>query len=176
MRLVPKKRPAALVGVAERLAAAAAAAGRPPARVVVCGDGPARAGVERLARRRGVADVIEFVGWRPREWLRALYAGADCFVLPTEREAFGISALEARAAGLPVVARRGTGVEDFVEHGREGLLAGSDDELAEAAARLAVDGALRARIAERCRVPPTAFDWPAVIALHEAAYAEAARA
>jgi glycosyltransferase involved in cell wall biosynthesis len=174
MRLAPKKCPLVLVDVAERLAATAAARGTPAPRLVVAGDGPSRVPLERLARRRGVADVVHTLGWQPRERLRALYAGADCFVLPTAHEAFGIAALEARAAGLPVVARRGTGVEDFVRDGRDGLLAGSDAEVAAAVARLAADDELRGCVAAHSRaVAPVAFDWRAVLARHEAAYAEA---
>jgi glycosyltransferase involved in cell wall biosynthesis len=175
MRLAPKKCPEVLVDVAERLAAAAAARGTPAPRVVVAGDGSARARVERLARRRGVADVMEFLGWVPRERLRALYADADCFVLPTVHEAFGIAALEARAAALPVVARRGTGVEDFVRDGHDGVLAASREEVAAAVARVMSDDGLRAGLAARSRAaPPAAFDWERVIARHEAAYADAA--
>ena len=174
MRLTPKKRPLALVDVAERLAAAAAARGTPAPRLLVAGDGPSRPALERLARRRGVGEVVRVLGWLPRERLRALHAEADVFVLPTAREAFGIAALEARAAGVPVVARRGTGVEDFVRDGRDGLLAGSDAELAAAVARLVADDALRGRLRAHARAtPPSAFDWRAVIARHEAAYAEA---
>jgi glycosyltransferase involved in cell wall biosynthesis len=123
-----------------------------------------------------VADVVELPGWLPRERLRALHAAADCFVLPTEHESFGIAALEARAAGVPVVARRGTGVEDFVRDGRDGLLAGSDAEVAAAVARVAADEALRASLRAHSRAePPVAFDWGRVVARHEAAYREALR-
>src|SRR5690606_17017864 len=51
------------------------------------------------------------------------------FVLPAVLESFGIAALQARAAGLPVVARREGGVGGFVRHGHDGLLAGSDQEM-----------------------------------------------
>jgi glycosyltransferase involved in cell wall biosynthesis len=171
MRLSPKKCPLVLVDVAERLVATAAARGTPPPRLVVAGDGPSRAALERRARRRGVDDVMELLGWQPRERLRALYADADCFVLPTAHEAFGIAALEARAAGVPVVARRGTGVEDFVHDGRDGLLAATEADVAAAVARLVSDDELRGCVAAHSRaVAPVPFDWRAVIARHEAAY------
>jgi glycosyltransferase involved in cell wall biosynthesis len=74
-----------------------------------------------------------------RDDLRAVYAGADVFLAPAELEAFGIAALEARTAGLVVVARRGTGIEEFVTDGRDGFLVADDDAMADAIVSLARD-------------------------------------
>jgi glycosyltransferase involved in cell wall biosynthesis len=170
MRFAAKKRPLALVDV---LAAARAAAG-PGARVrmVAAGDGPLRAALARAAAARGVGDALALPGWLPRPALRALYHDADAFVLPTVGESFGIAALEARAAGLPVLGRSGTGLAEFVRDGGDGVLAPDDAALAAAAARLAVDGAWRRALRGASAAgPPWAFDWGAVVARHEAAYA-----
>ena len=155
MRLVSRKRPVATLGGAPR---------RP-------GDPRPRRAAARDDRRRGAAAARSWSatcgpgGWTgsscpgrvDREGLRPLHQSADAYLTTARLEAFGIAALEARAAGLPVVAPRGTGVDDFVADGVEGLLAESDVLLAGALAHLAGDPALRARIrAHNLAVPPTA--------------------
>ena len=139
----------------------------------IVGDGPERAKLERLARKLGVQDQVFFFGFRTREQIRDLFADADVFVLPANREAFGIAALEARTAGLPVVAMAETGVSDFIHDGREGLLATSDTHLVEQLARISRDAELREQISEhnRDRLPP--LGWQGVIARHVRLYREA---
>jgi len=171
MRLAVRKRGRALLdvlpGVLRRL---------PPdvrLKVRIAGDGPARAALERRARSLGLREVVEFLGTIDRENIRDLLAGSDFFVLPTELEAFGIAALEARAAGLPVVAMRAGGVAGFVVHGENGLLAGDDHELGDHLARLASDRELRERIAANNRAAPVEFTWERSLAAHLQAYERA---
>ena len=99
--------------------------------------------------------------------------GRDVYLTAARLEAFGIAPLEARAAGVPVVAPRGTGVDDFVEDGVDGLLADSDVTLAAALARLAGDDALRARIRAHLLATPPAQDWSGVLAATLAEYRRA---
>lgn len=128
MRLYRRKRPEALVHIAARVRRELPGV---PFRWTVAGDGPERGRTEALARSMGVADLLHFPGFLPREEVQELLAEGDLFVLPAVLESFGIAALQARAAGLPVVARREGGVGSFIQHGRDGLLAGSDDEMAD---------------------------------------------
>ncbi|GJG85743.1 glycosyl transferase [Gemmatimonadetes bacterium T265] len=173
MRLVRKKRPLALVPVAAAMRAAAPAGVR--VRMLVAGEGAERARLERAARRAGLADVVSVLGWQSRAGLRALYRTADTFVLPTVRESFGIAALEARAAGLAVLARAGSGVADFVAPGVDGWLCASDAELAERAAAWVHDPAALARTrAASAADVPVAFGWDAVTDAHLDAYVAAA--
>src|SRR5206468_4260912 len=85
--------------------------------------------------------------------VKALLATSHFFVLPSKLEAFGIAALEARAAGLPVIAMREGGVGEFIGHGKEGLLAADDAQLADSILRLCVDELLRETRAEPNRTP-----------------------
>jgi glycosyltransferase involved in cell wall biosynthesis len=170
MRLNKKKRPATL------LRAFAELRRRVPDRTFwlrIVGDGPERSRLERLVAKLGLQDNVFFFGYRTREQIRDLFANADVFVMPAKLESFGLAALEARTAGLPVVAMAETGIADFIHEGREGLLATSDKHLVEQLARLSLDTDLRERLAElnRDRLPP--LGWQGVIARHVRLYREA---
>jgi len=174
MRLQVRKRPGALFDILDQAQRAAGSTVRITLDIV--GDGPERRAVERRARQAGIGRVRLF-GRLPREEIPRLFSDADAFVLPTRIESFGIAALEAMCAGLPVLARRGTGVEDFVQHGRNGLLGQSDRELGDAVVALARNDELRAGIAHinRESVPP--YSWGEVVTRTLALYdrAEALR-
>jgi glycosyltransferase involved in cell wall biosynthesis len=101
-------------------AAALLAPAFPDLEFSIVGDGPRRAALERLVRDQGLQQRVRFLGHR--EDVPALLAAADAFVLPSLSEAFPNSAIEAMAAGLPVVASATGGLLDLIEHGRTGLL------------------------------------------------------
>jgi glycosyltransferase involved in cell wall biosynthesis len=88
-------------------------------------------------------------------------------------ESFGIAALEARTAGVPVVAMACTGVREFVTDGVEGALVSGDDEMVAAITGLVTSPQRRAAIAlhNRTVAPPTT--WDDVLARCDAAYAAA---
>src|SRR5690606_2138260 len=83
-----------------------------------------------------------------------LLSCADLFLLPSENESFGLAALEAMAAGAPVVASAAGGLPEVVEHGVSGYLlpVGDVDGMADAGVRLLTDAALHARVAAAARV------------------------
>ncbi|HEX8951156.1 MAG TPA: glycosyltransferase, partial [Polyangia bacterium] len=135
------------------------------------GDGPLHGAVRAEAARLGVADRLELRGAVPRAEIPALLAGADLFALPSLNEAFGIVALEARAAGLPVVAMREGGAAELVEHGRQGLLAENDDDFAAHLGALVVDAALRRRMQAAAPERLERYAWPAIARRHESLYA-----
>ena len=110
-----------------------------------------------------MGDSVTLAGRVDRDQLKAIYRTADLFVAPAFLESFGIAALEARCAGLPVLAMRGTGITEFVADRREGLLADGDKGMAAALAEISRDAELRQEIAEhnRTTAPPTA--WPTVL-------------
>ena len=83
--------------------------GEVPLRATVAGTGPALSMMQRYLRRHAMADVVRLVGRLDRGGVRTLLASADLFVNPTVRESFGIATLEARTAGVPVLARAGNG-------------------------------------------------------------------
>jgi glycosyltransferase involved in cell wall biosynthesis len=171
MRLSRKKRPARLL----RAFAAATrfVGGEPPMRLVIAGDGPDRVALMRQALALGIGDRVELPGQLSRDALRQLYRDADAFVLPSERESFGIAALEARAAGLPVIAMLESGARDFVRQGVDGLLARDERDLGRAIGRLAMDAPFRGYVARHNASVPPPYDWAEVAALHERIYVAA---
>jgi glycosyltransferase involved in cell wall biosynthesis len=120
------------------------------------GDGPDRPAVERRAHELGVMRDTLFLGYQ--EEVAPYYAAFDAMILPSINEGTPVSAIEALAAGRPVVATRVGGVPDVVREGEDGFLVdpGDVDALAERLARLARDPELRERLgaAGRARVIP----------------------
>ncbi|MGV1009358.1 MAG: glycosyltransferase family 4 protein [Dermatophilaceae bacterium] len=173
MRLARRKRPVQLV---EAMARVRAAVPDVDVRLEILGEGPDRAKVERKVADLGAEGWVSLCGRVPRETLPARYAGADVYVSPSVLESFGIAALEARTAGLPVVSRLGSGVGEFVTDGVNGLLADTDDGLAEAMARLARDEPLRRKMTEHNLGTPPAQDWATVVQTAEREYERAVAA
>lgn len=103
-----------------------------PVQVGIVGDGPRRDDLQRMVDRLGLADWVTFLGGRPPAEIRDFLHGSDLFVAPSRQESFGIAALEARAAGLPVVGYRGSGLNEFIADGVEGVLVGDAEEMVEA--------------------------------------------
>lgn len=160
LRLAPRKRVPALLGILA--AARRSVPDSIPMTATIYGEGPLRSLLQRRLDHGGM-DWVALAGRVTRPELARAYAAADAFVSPARLEAFGLAALEARTAGLPVVAVAGSGVEDFVTEGVEGLLGRSDEELAAAVVRLARDPLLRERIREHNLAVEPAQCWPAVI-------------
>ena len=172
MRLSRKKRPATLLRAFA--SAARLAAGTPVMRLVLAGDGPDRIALVRYAQEIGIGERVEFRGQLDRVALRRLYGAAHAFVLPSELESFGLAALEARAAGLPVIAMLAGGTRDFIAQGIDGVLVRDERELANAMARIAMDAPFRAFVTRHNATVPPPYDWRDVSALHERVYAAAA--
>jgi len=117
----------------------------------IAGDGPLRPQLEQLAALRGIADRVQFLGWR--EDVPQLLATVDLLVCPSLREPLGNVVIEAWSAGLPVVATASDGPARLIEDGENGILVplpgepgGGVTKLACAIEKLCGDGALRARL------------------------------
>jgi len=146
----PIKRPLDLIEVLVRVRRSL------PARAVLVGDGPERDAVARRAHELGVGDAVCMLG--RRDDFCQLLRHADGFVLPSESEGFGVAALEAMAAGVPVFGYRVGGLPEVVTDGAGTLVPCCDvDALAAAvvagvgdrAVRDAMGRTARARAEER---------------------------
>ena len=112
-----------------------------PSVLVMVGDGPDRVEAQDEARLLGVEDDVSFLG--KLESVAPLLAGADVYLLPSQSESFGLSALEALASGVPVIASRVGGLPEVVRDGETGWLLpiGDVEAMAEAAIALLRDEA-----------------------------------
>jgi L-malate glycosyltransferase len=112
-----------------------------PSVLVMVGDGPDRVVAEAEAQRLGVQDDVQFLG--KIDAVAPLLAGADLFLLPSDRESFGLSALEALASGVPVIGTEAGGLPEVVRHGETGVLCqvGDIEGMASAAVHILGDDA-----------------------------------
>ena len=117
----------------------------------IAGDGPERAELERVAAVFGVGDEVTFSGWV--DDIAERMAGWDVYAQPSVAEGLGISALEAMAAGIPVVASDVGGLREIIVDGETGYLVTpkSAGRLAAKIRQLAKDPELRTRLGEAAR-------------------------
>ena len=122
-------------------------------RLRIAGEGPGRRGLEQQIARLKLGDAVELSGWLAHEDVPAFLQDLDIFALPSTWEGFGVSAIEASATGLPVVASNIHGIPDAVLDDKTGLLVPSKDPaaLASALARLVDNPALRAELGQAGR-------------------------
>lgn len=123
----------------------------PDCRLLLAGEGPCRAALERLAAELGVERAVEFAGYV--EDVTAVYRSLDVFLFPSLAEPLGSALLTAMAYGLPAVALARGGVPEAIEDGRNGLLVGGEEPgaFAEAVLRLLDDAALATRLGAAAR-------------------------
>ena len=110
-----------------------------PSVLVMVGDGPDRVEAEAEAQMLGVERTVHFLG--KIDVVAPLLAGADLFLLPSQSESFGLSALEALASGTPVVGSKAGGLVEVVKEGVTGALreVGDVDAMASASAEILSD-------------------------------------
>lgn len=113
-----------------------------PTKLILIGDGPERSGMERLARECGVENSTYFLG-KIKETEKAL-CSADLYFMTSQSESFGVSALEAMAAGVPVISSNTGGIPEVNIQGETGYLSevGDVDEMASNAIKLLQDDEL----------------------------------
>lgn len=142
--LRPIKRPLDLIDVLVRVRRAL------PARLVIVGDGPERDAIAARAHELGVADAVRMLG--RRDDFAAMLGQSDGFLLTSESEGFGVAALEALAAGVPVFGYRVGGVPEVVSEGTGVLVpCGDVDALAAAVVASVRDRAVHTAMGQAAR-------------------------
>ena len=120
---------------------------------VIVGDGADRGELEALASELGVASVMHFVGALTRSEVLAAFKGFEIAVVPSREEGFGLSALEAMACGIPLVASRVDALAEVVLDGSTGMLfqPESPADLASVVSRVLADSMLQVKLSKAGR-------------------------
>ncbi|MDR4235637.1 glycosyltransferase family 4 protein, partial [Priestia megaterium] len=119
--LVPQKRIDLVVSALSELVKAGK-----PANLIIVGDGQMRASIEAQIEELGLGKHVRMIGKVDREEICKQLSDSDCFVLASRSETFGVSYIEAIASGLPVIASKCGGPEDFVNE-ENGVLIEKDN-------------------------------------------------
>lgn len=132
-----------------------------PVRLDVAGDGDDRERLAGLVRRLGLPEAVSFLGFVPESTKRTLLRQAWAVVLPSAKEGWGISNVEAAACGTPAIAADRPGLRESVRHGETGLLVPHGDvgAMADAIEGLARDPEQVARLGGAARRFAETFSW-----------------
>lgn len=116
----------------------------------LAGDGPSKAQLKILADKLGISDRIHFLGYLGEEEIIRELQAADLFILPSFVEGLPVSAMEAMAIGVPVIATNIAGTSELIEDGKTGLLVRPSDSkaLADAIIEMMENYSFRVRAAE----------------------------
>jgi N-acetyl-alpha-D-glucosaminyl L-malate synthase BshA len=121
-----------------------------PSRLLLVGEGPELSKIQWQVESLGLGDRVTFLG--KQDDVAQVISVADLLLLPSEKESFGLVALEAMACGVPTIGSMAGGIPELVAHGTTGFLApvGDTERMAEYAVRLLGDDRLYARFREAC--------------------------
>jgi teichuronic acid biosynthesis glycosyltransferase TuaC len=125
----------------------------PHLRCQIIGEGPDHARLEGLAGKLGLGQRVRFLGRQSRAAVADAMRACSVFVLPSRNEGLGCVYLEAMACGKPVIACRGQGIEEIIEHGRNGWLIPVDglDELTQGLSTLLQSADVSSRMGTAAR-------------------------
>ncbi|MEK6758807.1 MAG: glycosyltransferase [Deltaproteobacteria bacterium] len=148
--------------------------GRNSVKLLLCGSGPTLDHTVRLAKDLGVQDAVSFLG--VRHDIPELMASLDVYCLPSHFEGLPFSALEAMAAGRPIVATDVPGTNEVVINGKNGLLVPTDDAqaLAKALGRVLDDPELGKRLASEGSETVNGYSFDSMIEKYETLFCEMA--
>ncbi|HZV25348.1 MAG TPA: glycosyltransferase family 4 protein [Acidothermaceae bacterium] len=172
-RLAARKRPKQLLRILRRVRDSVPATIR--MELILVGDGPLREALQRTIRRHDMSSWVRLLGPANHEQIRHLYEDVDIYVAPAKLESFGIAALEARCAGLPVIAYAGSGIAGFIRDGHEGLLTHDDGEMAASMVHLATNPSVRAQLRHHNLTTNPPISWAGVLRQCDLLYDEARR-
>jgi glycogen(starch) synthase len=145
----------------------------PKARLILAGDGPARAELEEQAAHEKISHAVEFTGWVASEAVPALINDATMVLLPSRQDSFPLVALEAAGMARPVVATRVGGLPEILLHQETGLLVTPEDTTGMAdAIGFLIDNpgaAIRMGMAAQKRVE-TVFSWQEQVDAYDRLY------
>lgn len=141
-----------------------------PCKLLLVGDGPERRSTEDLVRKLEVQDDVRFLG--KQEQIEEILLISDLFLLPSEYESFGLAAMEAMAANVPVISSNAGGLPEININGETGFLANIGDvqTMSEDAIRLLSDDALLQQFKINAKAQAMKFDLHNIVPQYEKLY------
>jgi N-acetyl-alpha-D-glucosaminyl L-malate synthase BshA len=141
-----------------------------PSKLMMVGDGPDRHDAEELSRELNICNHVRFVG--KQEQMEEIMAISDLFLLTSEYESFGLSALEAMAAHVPVISSNAGGLPEVNVHGVTGYMApvGKIGEMADFGISILNDDEVLAGFKQRAYEHACKFDIKNILPKYEALY------
>ncbi len=141
-----------------------------PSTLLLIGDGPERQNLERLCRELGLGQKVRFLG--KQDAIEELLAICDLFIVPSEKESFGLAALEAMACEVPVISSNGGGLPEVNLHGITGFVSnvGDVEDMARNAIRLLQDEDMLREFGANALAQARKFDIDNILPHYEAYY------
>jgi N-acetyl-alpha-D-glucosaminyl L-malate synthase BshA len=145
-----------------------------PSKLIIVGEGPEKESSEERCRQLGIEEKVVFLGNSSE--ISKILCFSDLFLLPSEKESFGLAALEAMATGVPVISSNTGGLVEVNENGVSGFLSkvGDVDDMAKNALSILKDPETLQKFKTRAKQAAMKFDTQNIIPLYEAVYENAA--
>ncbi len=139
-------------------------------KLLLVGDGPERARLEQISRNSKFSKNIFFLG--SLKSTKEVLNISDLFILPSSKESFGLSALEAMACGVPVIASDSGGIPEVISHGESGLLnsVGDTYQMTKNALKLLSNDSLLERFKTNAYQQAMKFDIEVILPKYEKLY------
>jgi N-acetyl-alpha-D-glucosaminyl L-malate synthase BshA len=141
-----------------------------PAKLLLIGDGPERAGIEMMCRKLNLCEDIRFLG--KQEAIEEILSVCDLFIMPSESESFGLAALEAMACQVPVISTNTGGLPELNIHGVTGFMSnvGDTDDMANNALKILKDNAVLQQFKQNALKRASEFDIHKILPRYEKYY------
>lgn len=143
----------------------------------IAGEGKERANLEKIAADFGLQGKIKFLGWQDSASLQKIYSQADCFVISSNEEGYGLVAVEAARFGLPIIMTDVGLAGEFIKHQENGLIipVGDSQALEQAMARIMAEPGLAEKLGAQAKLAVSALpDQQASLALYKESWQRAA--
>lgn len=141
-----------------------------PSKLLLVGDGPERSGIEALCRDLGVASDVRFLG--KLDTIEEALSLADLFFLTSEKESFGLAALEAMACEVPVISSDAGGIPEVNIHGVTGFVSkiGDIDDMVANTVKILKDEALHTQMKANALARAKDFSLEKILPMYERYY------
>jgi N-acetyl-alpha-D-glucosaminyl L-malate synthase BshA len=143
-----------------------------PSKLLLIGDGPERQNLEVLCRELNLCDSIRFLG--KQDAIEELLAISDLFLMPSESESFGLSALEAMTCEVPVISSNAGGLPEVNIHGKTGFLSpiGAIDDMANNAIKILESEEIHQQFRANALAQAKTFELSKILPIYEDYYQE----